>query len=125
MPRRITAPRRLRRRLTVAFVLVAAVSAGALAGGSYLAIRNARLGDSANHAVDQVELHARSLEQVLPRRPSPAFVRSAIGAFGGGSTVAAVGDVPVPSLSLSIDRVPADLQRLVRRGELAFERTSV
>src|ERR1051325_11644109 len=125
MPRRIAAPRRLRRRLTVAFVLVAALSAGALAGGSYVAIRNSRLADSANHAVDQVELHARSLEQVLPPRPNPAVVRSAIGTFGGGATVAVVGGVPVPSLSLSIDRVPADLQRLVRGGQLAFERTSV
>ncbi len=34
MARRIAAPRKLRTRLTVAFVLIAAVAAGVLAGGT-------------------------------------------------------------------------------------------
>ena len=39
-------PGRLRRRLTIAFVLVGGLSAGALALGSYLVVRHARLDDS-------------------------------------------------------------------------------
>ncbi|MFC3502118.1 ATP-binding protein [Micromonospora krabiensis] len=43
-------PGRLRRRLTVAFVLVAAVSAGVLAAGSYVLLRQARLDASVQQA---------------------------------------------------------------------------
>ncbi|WBB69463.1 HAMP domain-containing sensor histidine kinase [Micromonospora sp. WMMD812] len=43
-------PGRLRRRLTIAFVLVAGVSAGVLAGGSYLLLRQARLDASVQQA---------------------------------------------------------------------------
>src|SRR5438094_1027968 len=49
MPRRIR-PGRLRRRLAIAFILVAGISAGVLALGSYLLVRQARLADSLDRA---------------------------------------------------------------------------
>ncbi len=127
MPRRIAPPRRLRRRLTVAFVLVSAVSAGALAGGSYAEIRQSRLKDSAARAADQTELHVRALEQLqLPAHPPPAAVRSILSSFGSeSSTVAVVRGSNVPSVNLSPDQVPNDLKLLARRGELAYERVTV
>jgi signal transduction histidine kinase len=48
--RRAVPPGRLRRRLTIAFVLVAGVSAAALALGSYLIVREARFDDSLQQA---------------------------------------------------------------------------
>jgi two-component system sensor histidine kinase MtrB len=48
-------PGRLRRRLAIAFVLVAGVSAGALALGSYLLVRQARLSDSLDRAKSEAE----------------------------------------------------------------------
>ncbi len=127
MPRRIAAPRRLRRRLTVAFVLVAAVSAGGLAGGSYLAVRQARLNDSGKHAADQTALTIDRLEQSgLPKRPSPEAVGAQLASFATtAETVAVVGGQPVPSVSFSPAQVPPDLAKLVGAGLLAYQRTSV
>jgi signal transduction histidine kinase len=53
--RRAVPPSRLRRRLTIAFVLVAGVSAAALALGSYVMVRQARFDDS----LQQADLAAR------------------------------------------------------------------
>ena len=47
------APGRLRRRLAIAFVLIAGVATGALAVGSYLVVRSSRLDDSAQRAVSR------------------------------------------------------------------------
>jgi two-component system sensor histidine kinase MtrB len=127
MPRRIAAPRRLRRRLTAGFVVVAAVSSGALAGGSYLWVRLARLKDSAARAVEQTDLHLHVLE-TLPGTGTPdvGAVRGVISTFGtASSTVALVGDTAIPSLSLGPAQVPDGLARLVRSGFLGYERTTV
>src|SRR5437773_7960257 len=114
MPRRIAAPRRLRRRLTVAFVLVAAVSAGGLAGGSYLAVRQARLNDSGKHAADQTALTIDRLEQGgLPKRPSPEAVGALLGSFATTAEPVAVGGgQPVPSVSFPPAQGPPDLPKL-------------
>ncbi len=53
------APTRLRRRVAVAFVLAVGVAAGALAVGSYVVVRNARLDDSATRVVNQTVLNLR------------------------------------------------------------------
>src|SRR5438093_10531504 len=101
MPRRIAAPRRLRRRLTVAFVLVAAVSAGALAGGSYLAVRQARLNDSGKHAADQTALTIDRLEPSgLPTRPTPEATGARPASFATtAASVARVGGQPLAAQS--------------------------
>jgi two-component system, OmpR family, sensor histidine kinase MtrB len=127
VPRRIAAPRRLRRRLTVAFVLVAAVSAGALAGGSYVLVRQARLADSAARAVEQTELHVEGLRTRLPRRATAAAVRAIVASFGtASSTVAIVGGVTVPTISLGEANVPRELiVDVVRQGYVGYQRTVV
>ena len=53
-------PGRLRRRLTIAFVLVGGLSAGALALGSYFVVRHARLDDSQSRALEQSRLNRSS-----------------------------------------------------------------
>src|SRR5207244_3603482 len=57
--RPVAPPRRLRRRLTVAVVLVAGLSAGALALGSFLLVRRARLQDSLDRAKAEATLDLR------------------------------------------------------------------
>jgi len=58
--RRLLRPRGLRRRLVIAFVLMAAVSAGTLAVASYLLVRQARL---------QGSLTASEVHQAICYRP--------------------------------------------------------
>ena len=48
---------RLRRRLTIAFVMVGGLSAGALALGSYLVVRHDRLDESASRALQDSRLN--------------------------------------------------------------------
>ncbi|MEU4715895.1 ATP-binding protein [Micromonospora purpureochromogenes] len=59
-------PGRLRRRLTVAFVLVAGVSAGVLAGGSYLMLRQARLDGSVQRAAADARYQLVLAGQFVP-----------------------------------------------------------
>jgi hypothetical protein len=49
--RRVVTAGRLRRRLAITFALVVAVSTGALAVGTYVAVRAARLDDAADHSL--------------------------------------------------------------------------
>ncbi|WP_245718940.1 sensor histidine kinase [Micromonospora rhizosphaerae] len=59
-------PGRLRRRLVIAFVLVAGVSAGVLAGGSYLMLRQARLDGSLQRAAADARYQLVLAGQFLP-----------------------------------------------------------
>ena len=58
-------PGRLRRRLTIAFMLVAGLSGAALAAGSYLAARESRLDDSVERALDQSRFNLEFASSVL------------------------------------------------------------
>jgi signal transduction histidine kinase len=107
---------------------VAAVSAGVLAGGSYLLVREARLRESQNRAVDATSLDVNVLRQSsLPRRPSPEAVRRLLATFttATSETVATVGGRPVGSVSLSPAQVPPELVDAVALGFLSYQRTSV
>ncbi|MEV0271964.1 HAMP domain-containing sensor histidine kinase [Hamadaea sp. NPDC050747] len=66
MRARAVPPGRLRRRLTIAFVLVAGISAGALAAGSYLLVRQARLDDSLQQTASDVRPQLIAARQFLP-----------------------------------------------------------
>ncbi|MEV6970449.1 ATP-binding protein [Hamadaea sp. NPDC051192] len=66
MAARAVPPGRLRRRLTIAFVLVAGISAGALAAGSFLLVRQARLDDSLQQAASDVRPQLVAARQFLP-----------------------------------------------------------
>jgi signal transduction histidine kinase len=127
VPRLVPAPSKLRTRLTVAFVLVAAVAAGALAGGTYALVRKARLDDSANAAVEQVRRTVEGLRLGLGRRPNSGQVGELLARFNTGTseTVALVAGEPVPSLSHTPAQVPTDLQDPVGAGNLAYERVTI
>ncbi len=56
---------RLRRRLTIAFTLVAGVSALVLAAGSYWIVRETRLDDSVERALDQSRFNLELASSVL------------------------------------------------------------
>jgi signal transduction histidine kinase len=116
-------PGGLRRRLVVAFVLVAAVSAGALAVASYLLVRQARLQGSltASAAGAREDLN---LAATITYREAGGFVRAyeqrgthAVLIFSGGRRVVSDPQVNPP--------VPPVLRSLVRRGQLGYQRMDV
>jgi signal transduction histidine kinase len=118
-------PGRLRRRLTLAFALTAGIAAALLAAGSYFLVREARLSDSRDRALEQSRFNLVLAAEVLPAEGPEALIE-AYERRGRFETVLVVGGTSYPSsLSLSEGQVPADLQELVAQGELAYERTEV
>jgi two-component system sensor histidine kinase MtrB len=123
-PRRIQAGR-LRRRLALAFALTAGLAAAALAAGSFLLVRDARLADSVDRALEQSRFNLVLGAEVLPAE-GPDGLLEALERRGGFDTVLLEGGRASPSsLSLGADQVPADLQELVASGQLAYERTTI
>ena len=57
---------RLRRRLTLAFALTAGIAAAALAAGSFFIVREARLNDSRDRALEQTRLNLVLGAEILP-----------------------------------------------------------
>jgi two-component system sensor histidine kinase MtrB len=116
-------PGRLRRRLTVAFILVAGVSAAVLSIGSYLLVRQARLEDSLQHAAVDARYQLVLAQQFLPlddeRRTSlltsfEASGRHVVLDAGGGSTPSS------PSFS---PRPGRELRAAAAAGQLGYERS--
>jgi signal transduction histidine kinase len=123
-PRRIQAGR-LRRRLALAFALTAGLAAAALAAGSFLLVRDARLDESVDRALEQSRFNLVLGGEVLPTEGSDGLL-DALQRRGGFDTVLLEdGRASPSSLSLGADQVPADLQELVASGQLAWERTTV
>jgi len=123
-PRRIQAGR-LRRRLALAFALTAGLAAAALAAGSFLLVRDARLDESVDRALDQSRFNLVLGGEVLPTE-GPDGLLDALQRRGGFDTVLLEDGRASPStLSLGADQVPADLQELVESGQLAYERTTI
>jgi len=113
----------MRRRLTVAFALVAAVTAVALAVGSYALVRETRLDDSTSRALDQARFNL-----VLAREvdDDPDDLLAALERRGLFDTVGVSGrETFSSSVSLGADQVPEDVERLVEQGQLAYKRVSV
>jgi two-component system sensor histidine kinase MtrB len=114
----------LRRRLTIAFMLAVGVSAAALAGGSYFVVRHNLLADSVDTGARQARRNLVVAPTYLPRGAKAllaAYERS-------GDFLTVVIDRGRPfssSVSIGERQVPADLRRLVRRGDLAYERETV
>jgi two-component system sensor histidine kinase MtrB len=125
MPRRI-GPSRLRRRLAIAYVLVAGISAGALALGSFLLVRHDRLSDSLARAKDSVTFQLGSLApSFLPltegriqalldsfEHTDQHVVLIANGTAGTG----------LPSNSTFDPPIPSGVQHLVQRGQIGYQR---
>jgi signal transduction histidine kinase len=118
-------PGRLRRRLTLAFVLVAGISAAALAFGSYLVVREARLDDSVQSALDQARFNLVLAAETLPEQ-GPTALLDAYERRGGFETVLVTDDRTIPSsVTVSLAQVPSGVRRLAAEGDLAYERTDV
>jgi len=123
-PPRIQAGR-LRRRLALAFALTAGLAAAALAAGSFLLVRDARLDESVDRALEQSRFNLVLGGEVLPAEGSEGLL-DALQRRGGFDTVLLENGRASPSsLSLGADQVPADLQELVASGQLAYARTTV
>ena len=124
--RRTVQPGRLRRRLTLAFVLVAGISAAALAVGSYLVVRETRLDDSVDAALDQGRFNLILAAETLPSEGADALIE-AYARRGEFETVLVLPDGSVfpSSVSLGLAQVPTGVRRLAGEGQLAYERTEV
>jgi signal transduction histidine kinase len=116
-------PGGLRRRLVVAFVLVAAVSAGALAVASYLLVREARLDGSLTASAAEARQDL-NLAASITYQEAGDFVRAyeqrgthAVLIFPGGRKVVSNARVNPP--------IPAALQGLARQGQLGYQRMDV
>jgi two-component system sensor histidine kinase MtrB len=119
-------PRGLRRRLVIAFVLVAAVSAGILAVASYLLVRQARLQGSLTAS----QIQARE-DLNLAATPVPVSYPEAVGfvqAYEQRGTHAVLifpGDRRVASDPRVNPPIPPGLRDLVRQGQLGYQRMDV
>ena len=121
-------PGRLRRRLTIAFMLVAGLSGAALAAGSYLVARESRLDDSVDRALDQSRFNLEFASDVLSSPQSRTVaVRQLLDALerrsGFATAVRVEGQDFSSSLSISAAQTPPDLMAQVRQGQLAYQRT--
>ncbi len=121
-------PGRLRRRLTIAFMLVAGLSGAALAAGSYLVARESRLDDSVERALDQSRFNLEFASSVLasPQSRTEA-VRQLLDALerrsGFATAVRVEGQDFSSSISIRPALAPPDLVAQVRRGQLTYQRT--
>jgi signal transduction histidine kinase len=120
---------RLRRRLTVAFMLVAGLAAAVLAVSSYLIVRDARLSDSLDRALEQGRFNLVLAGETLGRDPTPAETDTLLEAYARRGTFAVVGQTGTrtfsSSLSLGPSQIPTALKSLVQAGRLAYEREQI
>lgn len=118
-------PRRFRTRLTGAFVLLAAVTSGMLALGSFLTIHQYRERTFVRHAEDAARLGLLS----APRRLSLENFEDLLDEFrtrAGFETIAQVGEVVYSSASgLGVEAIPEALRDPLPPGELASADTMV
>jgi signal transduction histidine kinase len=120
--RRLLWPGGLRRRLVIAFVLVAAVSAGALAVASYVLVRQARLQGSLSASAVQAK-EDLNLAATITYPEAASFIQGyeqrgthAVLIFPAGR-LASDPQVNPP--------IPAVLQNFVRQGQLGYQRMHV
>ncbi len=120
---------RLRRRLMLAFALVAGLSAAILAVSSYLIVREARLSDSVDRALEQGRFNLILAGDSLAAHPTPTQTSELLDAYERRGAFSVVGRTDgrffSSSLSLGPAQVPSDLKRLVAEGQLAYERERI
>jgi two-component system sensor histidine kinase MtrB len=128
MRRAVTAGR-LRRRLAVTFALVAAIATGALALGTYLVVRSSRLDDSVDGALAQARTNLVLAGTVLQGSSATQDVAGLLELYArrpGFETVGlTAGEAFSSSFSFGTVQIPAGVQRLVRTGDLAYERVPI
>jgi two-component system sensor histidine kinase MtrB len=129
MLERIVPRGRLRRRLTIAFMLAAGLSAAALAVSSYLIVRDSRLDDSLDRSLEQARATLVLSATILAGSSDPASAEELIGALerraGFDAVVIAEGEAVSTSLSLGEEQVPQDLQATVQDGGVAYQRLEI
>ncbi|TDC83886.1 HAMP domain-containing histidine kinase [Micromonospora sp. KC606] len=116
-------PGRLRRRLTVAFVLVAGVSAGLLAGGSYALLRQARFDASVQQAAADARYRLVLAGQFVPltaQRRSELLTSFE----GSGRHVVLVDGGTYPSNPAYAPPPGGRLRATVAAGQLGYERSA-
>jgi signal transduction histidine kinase len=114
----------LRRRLTIALALAVGVSAAALAVGSYFVVRHNLLADSVNSSAQQARRNLRIAPLYLKKGPGKLL--EAYGRAGGFDTVGVQRGLQFSSrFFLGLEQVPPELRRLVRGGQLGYQRRSV
>lgn len=123
MPSPVSAPTRLRRRLTVAFVLVAGTLTAVLAATTYLVVREGRLSDS----LERAEREARFGLRLAAGLGTGADLRQFVESFEERGVHAVLLEedrrfVSNPSIDPA---VPPELRALVDEGQLAYERIHV
>ena len=113
---------RLRRRLVVAFVLVAGVSAGVLAGGSYLMLRQARYDGSLQRAAADARYQLVLAGQFLPLTDARRADLLTSFESSGHHVLLIAGDAQPsnPRFAPVPDRA---LRQAVADGQLGFQRT--
>lgn len=120
---------RMRRRLTIAFMLAAGISAAALAGGSYLLVRDSRLDDSLDRSLEQARATLVLAATILGGSSDTAATQELIAALerraGFDAVVIAGSEAISTSLSLGAAQVPQGLQALVEAGGLAYQRAEI
>lgn len=121
----IAVPGGFRRRLTIAFLLVAASAGGLLAITSFVLIRQYRYQTFQDHAREGAELSLLSTPRDVSLRDFEALVTE-FRRRGGFETIARVdGTVFSSDPALSLDDVPEDLLAAESPGELAMSDTTV
>ena len=122
MTTRAVPPGRFRRRLTVAFVIVAGTSAAVLAIGSYLMVRQARLDDSLQQAAAEARYQLALAHQFLPLDDERSA--SLLASFeGSGRHVLLINDAAaVPSNPAFAPAPGSQLRAVAAAGELGYER---
>ncbi|PZF84207.1 sensor histidine kinase [Micromonospora deserti] len=116
-------PPRLRRRLTIAFVLVAGVSAGLLAGGSWLLLHQARYDGSLHQAAADARYQLVLAGQFLPL--SDQRRAELLTSFeGSGRHVVLVDGDARPSNPAYAPPLGARLRATVAAGELGYQRST-
>ncbi len=109
--RRVVGLSRLQRRLAITFALVAAVSTGVLALGTYLVVREARLDDAVDSSVEQARanllLAGAVLRQPLAQGESADLLAFYAGRSGFETGAITEGEWFSSNLSLARAHVPA------------------
>jgi signal transduction histidine kinase len=120
---------RLRRRLAVTFALVAAVSTGALALGTYLVVRESRLEDSVRHSLEQARANLVLAGTVLDGDSARQDVEALLEFYArrpGFETIALTsGGTLASSGALAETPIPIGVRDLAQAGNLAFQRVRI
>jgi two-component system sensor histidine kinase MtrB len=110
-------------------MLVAGLAAAVLAVSSYLIVRDGRLSDSLDRALEQGRFNLVLAGETLGRDPTPAETDTLLEAYARRGTFAVLGQTGTrtfsSSLSLGPSQIPTALKGLVRAGRLAYEREEI